>query len=74
MTFSQDSDLQKDDVLALENIESYEKPTQTVEYSPEELKKVVRKLDLHLMPLCFLLYTFSVLDVSHHQLPVQVTR
>ena len=42
MTFSQDSDLQKDDVLALEDIESYEKPTQTVEYSPEELKKVVR--------------------------------
>lgn len=69
MAFSQDSDLQKDDVLALENIESNEKPTQTVEYSPEELKKVVRKLDLHLMPLCFLLYTFSVLDVSHHQIP-----
>lgn len=32
------------------------------DYTPDELKKVLRKLDFHL-PLCFLLYTFSVLDV-----------
>lgn len=33
------------------------------DYTPGELKKVLRKLDFHLLPLCFLLYTFSVLDV-----------
>lgn len=33
-------------------------------YTEEEKRKVVRKLDLHLLPFCFLLYTFSVLDVS----------
>lgn len=32
---------------------------------PRDLTKVVRKLDLHLMPLCFILYTFSVLDRSN---------
>lgn len=33
-------------------------------YTEDEKRKVVRKLDLHLLPFCFLLYTFSVLDVS----------
>lgn len=60
----QESDLHKKDVLTLENIESNEKAGEIVDYSPEELRKVVRKLDFNLMPLCFLLYTFSVLDVS----------
>lgn len=35
-------------------------------YTEEEKRKVVRKLDLRLLPFCFLLYTFSVLDVSSH--------
>ncbi|KAK5735750.1 hypothetical protein LTR17_007922 [Elasticomyces elasticus] len=34
-------------------------------YSPREVARVVRKLDLHLLSLCFLLYTFSVLDRSN---------
>ncbi|KAJ6141322.1 MFS general substrate transporter [Penicillium chermesinum] len=36
--------------------------TVPVEYTPEELKKVVRKMDCCLLPLCFVLYSFSVLD------------
>lgn len=35
-------------------------------YTEAEKQKVVRKLDAHLLPFCFLLYTFSVLDVSSH--------
>lgn len=35
-------------------------------FTEEEKRKVVRKLDLHLLPFCFALYTFSVLDVSIH--------
>ena len=34
-------------------------------YDAKEVAKVVRKLDLHLLPLCFILYTFSVLDRSN---------
>lgn len=34
-------------------------------YSPEEVARVVRKLDWHILPLCFVLYTFSVLDRSN---------
>ena len=33
-------------------------------FDPKERAKVIRKLDLHLLPLCFILYTFSVLDRS----------
>ena len=40
-------------------------PTSAEGFSPEERRKVIRKLDLWLMPLCFLLYTFSVLDRSN---------
>ena len=65
MISSPQDSVQKADTTALENIESnHEKVTQEVEYTPEELNIVVRKLDFNLMPLCFLLYTFSVLDVS----------
>lgn len=31
-------------------------------YTEEDVKRVVRKLDWHILPFCFLLYTFSVLD------------
>ncbi|KAF3022590.1 hypothetical protein E8E14_013493 [Neopestalotiopsis sp. 37M] len=34
-------------------------------YTPDEIRNVVRKLDFRLMPLCFVLYTFSVLDRSN---------
>lgn len=34
-------------------------------YHPKEIARVVRKLDLCLMPLLFILYTFSVLDRSN---------
>lgn len=43
----------------LENINVPEK------YTDAEIRKVVRKLDWHLLPLCFILYTFSVLDRSN---------
>ncbi|KAJ9637478.1 hypothetical protein H2204_004902 [Knufia peltigerae] len=33
-----------------------------LEYTEEEAKAVIRKLDWHILPLCFILYTFSVLD------------
>lgn len=47
--------------VALENAAAV-RPTQPI--TEEEKRKVVRKLDFHLLPLCFVLYTFSVLDVS----------
>lgn len=62
-----DNDELKAECIALENVEAgldHEKGPPVPEYTPEELKAVIRKLDWHLMPLCFLLYTFSVLDVS----------
>ncbi|OAA58435.1 Major facilitator superfamily domain, general substrate transporter [Niveomyces insectorum RCEF 264] len=34
-------------------------------YTAEEVRRVVRKLDWNLMPICFVLYTFSVLDRSN---------
>lgn len=35
------------------------------EASQVEVARVVRKLDWHILPLCFVLYTFSVLDRSN---------
>lgn len=35
------------------------------EYTVEEEESVIRKLDWHLMPLIFVLYSFSVLDRSN---------
>lgn len=35
------------------------------EPSPDEVRRVIRKLDWHILPLCFVLYTFSVLDRSN---------
>ena len=41
-------------------------PTRTIQsYDAKDVARVVRKLDLHLLPLCFILYTFSVLDRSN---------
>lgn len=39
-----------------------DKPTVEVSYTQEEANKVIRKLDWHLMPLIFVLYSLSVLD------------
>lgn len=36
--------------------------TPRLEYTEEDAKRVLRKLDWHILPFCFLLYTFSVLD------------
>lgn len=36
-----------------------------LDYTPEEAKVIIRKLDWHILPLCFVLYTFSVLDRSN---------
>ena len=36
--------------------------TPRLEYTDEEANKVLRKLDWHILPFVFLLYTFSVLD------------
>ncbi|KAK4936288.1 hypothetical protein LTR10_022816 [Elasticomyces elasticus] len=36
--------------------------THRLEYTDAEARKVLRKLDWHILPFCFLLYTFSVLD------------
>lgn len=56
---------EKPDIIAAEHtVQDYEKAASNVEFTPEELNKVVWKLDLFLMPICFVLYTFSVLDVS----------
>lgn len=51
--------LQKADSTILEDV------NQRVDYTDAEIRKVVRKLDWHLLPLCFVLYTFSVLDRSN---------
>lgn len=48
-------------IKALEHVENGDL---TRAYTEDEKRKVVRKLDLHLLPFCFLLYTFSVIDVS----------
>jgi len=37
----------------------------TFDYTDDEVKKVIRKIDWHVMPLCLTLYTFSVLDRSN---------
>ncbi|KAJ5263389.1 hypothetical protein N7478_010994 [Penicillium angulare] len=70
MAVTMDNDEFKADVIALEDIKASvdidnEKGNPEPNYTPEELKNVLRKLDWHLMPLCFLMYTFSVLDRSN---------
>ncbi|KAB8071867.1 major facilitator superfamily domain-containing protein [Aspergillus leporis] len=44
-----------------DNYEVY-KQTRELEYTPEEAKKVLRKIDLRLMPLLFLIYLLQYLD------------
>lgn len=53
------SSLEKDETTNVEDVQ----PQQW--YSDHELKAIVRKLDWHLLPLCFTLYSFSVLDRSN---------
>lgn len=52
---------EKHDVTQLEDVDS-EKPEDELWYTKEEADKVIRKLDWHLMPLIFVLYSLSVLD------------
>lgn len=47
------------------NIEDVVMSRSSISYSPEEKRKVIRKLDFNLVPLCFALYTLSVLDRSN---------
>lgn len=42
-----------------DNYEVYQQ-TRALEYTPEEAKKVLRKIDLRLMPLLFLIYLLQV--------------
>ncbi|KAH8894383.1 MFS general substrate transporter [Thozetella sp. PMI_491] len=51
--------------MAIEKVEDAAHANSLEAFSPDEVKRVIRKLDLHLMPLCFVLYTFSVLDRSN---------
>ncbi|KAJ1715495.1 MFS transporter [Aspergillus flavus] len=44
-----------------DNYEVYQQ-TRALEYTPEEAKKVLRKIDLRLMPLLFLIYLLQYLD------------
>ena len=61
---------EKDRVQTIEDVEAKEAggrghvipPT---EFTPEEEKRVISKLDWHIMPLIFLLYSLSVLDRSN---------
>jgi hypothetical protein len=46
-----------------DNYEVY-KQTRELEYTPEEAKKVLRKIDLRLMPLLFLIYLLQVRDTD----------
>lgn len=52
-----------DEKPSAENVEYPSGPLHDV--SAEEIRQVIRKLDWHVMPLCFILYTFSVLDRSN---------
>ena len=58
-------DIEKDQVQSM-NIEKIEQASNDIQtFDPKERAKVIRKLDLHLLPLIFILYTFSVLDRSN---------
>lgn len=59
-----------DEKPELANIEDVERQKEQVEarlsrFTKEEEEAVIRKLDWHLMPLIFVLYSFSVLDRSN---------
>lgn len=56
-------DLEKDQCIHAEKVSATEERQSEIQYDPEEARKAVRKLDYRLLPLCFVLYTFSVLDV-----------
>ena len=61
---------EKDHVQIVEDVEAKDAggrghvipPT---EFTPEEEKRVIRKLDWHIIPLIFLLYSLSILDRSN---------
>ncbi|GME54337.1 unnamed protein product [Neofusicoccum parvum] len=58
-------DLEKDQCIHAEKVSATEERQSEIQYDPEEARKAVRKLDYRLLPLCFVLYTFSVLDRSN---------
>ena len=58
-------DVEKDQEQSV-NIEKIASATDDIQaFTPKEQARVIRKLDFHLLPLCFILYTFSVLDRSN---------
>jgi len=50
--------------ISLDN-DGQSKSPERVTFTEEEARKVIRKIDYNLLPLCFILYTFSVLDRSN---------
>ena len=55
----------QDKTMNVEKVSSQGDAPETITFDSKERAKVIRKLDLHLLPLCFILYTFSVLDRSN---------
>jgi hypothetical protein len=59
----------EDEKVDFENIEDVksepQNQTQEARFTKEEEEAVIRKLDWHLMPLIFVLYSLSVLDRSN---------
>lgn len=62
MTDSPKQEMAEDEKVGSTTVEDTAAPR---DYSPEEVTRVVKKLDWHILPLCFILYTFSVLDRSN---------
>src|ERR1700754_66530 len=59
---------EKDDVFHNENVNDHKIEEGTLppsRFTKEEEEAVIRKLDWHLMPLIFVLYSLSVLDRSN---------
>src|SRR6266511_2285967 len=59
------SDIEKADVDLKEEVNSASPDPLRRFYTEEEENKVIRKLDWHLLPLIFVLYSLSVLDRSN---------
>lgn len=56
---------EKGETLTYEDTSQYPQAASQSDVTEKETAAVVRKLDWHILPLCFILYTFSVLDRSN---------
>jgi sugar phosphate permease len=65
MTTTPPVDIALEEKAQSDNIEELSDSPPTISYTAEEKRKVIRKLDFNLVPLCFALYTLSVLDRSN---------